>query len=94
MAAAVPDSSSDDRRPFRIVTIFSDSCTGGFASVYSSESGAWEHRVAVLPSDSESSPAMLIFRPGNIVGNAIYGTLVWNQGILEKVEKRLESLAN
>ncbi|KAL6594997.1 hypothetical protein ACP70R_048100 [Stipagrostis hirtigluma subsp. patula] len=82
-AAVVPLADSGDRRLFRIVALFSDSCRGGFASVYSSESGVWEDSVAVLPFNSESSPTMMILRPSTLVGAAIYWMLSDRQGILE-----------
>ncbi|KAL6639604.1 hypothetical protein ACP70R_023334 [Stipagrostis hirtigluma subsp. patula] len=82
-AAVVPLPDSVDRRSFRIVALFSGSCRGGFASVYSSESGVWEDSVAVLPSNCETSPAMIILRPSTLVGAAIYWMLSDRQGILE-----------
>uniref|UniRef100_A0A0A9AAK6 Uncharacterized protein n=1 Tax=Arundo donax TaxID=35708 RepID=A0A0A9AAK6_ARUDO len=89
-AAVVPCAESSDHRLFRIVALFSDSWRGGFASVYSSETGVWEDSV-VLPSDSESSPAMIILRPSTLVGNAVYWML-HRHGIL-KFDLDRQSLA-
>uniref|UniRef100_A0A0A8YKN4 F-box domain-containing protein n=1 Tax=Arundo donax TaxID=35708 RepID=A0A0A8YKN4_ARUDO len=78
-AAVVPPTCSSSDRSlfcFRLIALFSDKSSTRFARIYSSESGAWEHSVAL--SDSESSRLLITHRPGgSVVGNAVYWMFVF-----------------